>query len=175
MKINPSDQSKPVPKSSRRKSRDAASEYEVGYRKPPRASRFKKGASGNPGGRPKPKFNAGKSLTEVMSRPVKVLTGGRAQSMPALEAVFWCLRKEMLAGNMKAIRLFFIACNEFGVSMGSNEGKDKLDELIAAIHAGPVPRGQTNEEFEKNATVAEEMEDVEPKSPRKRRSSGRGR
>ena len=174
MKTNPSDQSRPVPKSSKGNARNSAPE-QVGYRKPPQASRFKKGVSGNPSGRPKPKFNAGKSLTEVMSRPVTVLKDGRSQSMPGLEAVFWCLKNEMLKGNMRAIRLFFIACNEFGVSMGSNEGKDKLDELIAAIHAGPVPRGQTNEEFEKNAAADEQTYDADPKTPRKGRSSGRGR
>ncbi len=39
--------------------------YEVGYGKPPAASRFKKGQSGNPKGRPKVTKNVSNMLEEV--------------------------------------------------------------------------------------------------------------
>ena len=42
--------------------------YDVGYKKPPKATRFPKGTSGNPGGKPKkvtPEFDLGKVLQSI--------------------------------------------------------------------------------------------------------------
>ncbi len=61
--------------------------YEVGYKKPPHSTRFKKGVSGNPGGRPSAKRNLSKKLSvkatflDVLAKPVKVNIGGKLIAM----------------------------------------------------------------------------------------------
>jgi hypothetical protein len=57
--------------------------YNVGYGKPPRDTRFKKGASGNPGGRPRG-ITSGRALKLALQeiyRPVKIREGDRVTSL----------------------------------------------------------------------------------------------
>lgn len=50
-------------------------EYEVGYRKPPRHTRFRKGQSGNPKGRPKGAKNLKTELEEELQEKIVVREG----------------------------------------------------------------------------------------------------
>ena len=57
---------------------EAARDYEVGYGKPPRHTRFKKGQSGNPRGRPSGSKNLKTLLNEALNERVVVTEeGGR--------------------------------------------------------------------------------------------------
>ncbi len=63
--------------------------YEVGYGKPPPHWRFRKGQSGNPGGRPRG-MSGGRAMKLVVKeayRMVRVKEGDRVLSIPALAAV----------------------------------------------------------------------------------------
>ena len=70
--------------------------YEVGYRRPPKASRFQPGRSGNPNGRPKRRkvelgFDGGQRMTEQlimteMLRPVRVIENGKPVKITAFAA-----------------------------------------------------------------------------------------
>ena len=53
-----------------------AQEYEVGYRKPPKTTRFKAGKSGNPKGRPKGSTNLATDLSAELSEQITVREGG---------------------------------------------------------------------------------------------------
>lgn len=52
-------------------------DYEVGYGKPPRKNQFKKGRSGNPGGRVEGSKNIATDLREELAETVKIKEGGR--------------------------------------------------------------------------------------------------
>lgn len=88
---------------------DPSTDYEIGYRKPPREHRFKKGQSGNPGGRPKKlDIDLEQSVFERASsamfqrqlqRPVTVRDGGQIKTMPALEALQMQLMNDALKGD----------------------------------------------------------------------------
>src|SRR5260370_28213794 len=52
-------------------------DYEVGYKKPPTHSQFKKGQSGNPRGRPRRAKNLGTILGEALDERVPVTENGR--------------------------------------------------------------------------------------------------
>jgi|tagenome__1003787_1003787.scaffolds.fasta_scaffold19311984_2 hypothetical protein len=78
-------------------------DYEVGYKKPPRHSQFKKGQSGNKGGRPKRSVDVKASVTKMLSDPVLVRIDGKAKKMSTLEATLVTLKANMLKGDLKAL------------------------------------------------------------------------
>jgi hypothetical protein len=80
--------------------------YEVGYGKPPRHTQFKKGQSGNPGGRPRGR-TAGRFQELVLQeayRPVVVMEDGRAEPVPAIQAVLRSQIELAAGGNVRAQR-----------------------------------------------------------------------
>ena len=79
-----------------------SADYAVGYGKPPAATRFQPGQSGNPKGRPKGGETIRTAICKVMAEPIVISEGGRKRRMSALEAVFRGQRTEALKGNVKA-------------------------------------------------------------------------
>ena len=69
-----------------------ADKHKVGYRKPPVHTRFRKGQSGNPGGRPRG-MTAGRATALALKeayRPVNVREGDKVITLPAIQAVPCC-------------------------------------------------------------------------------------
>jgi hypothetical protein len=69
---------------------EAAEDYEVGYCKPPKWTRWQKGQSGNPSGRKKrrPPENAAEMLQDLLDEKVTVTDGsGRRKKMSRLNAL----------------------------------------------------------------------------------------
>lgn len=64
---------------------EAANDYEVGYGRPPVATRFKPGQSGNPKGRPKASKNLSTLVREKMQAKVPVREAGRERRMSKAE------------------------------------------------------------------------------------------
>jgi hypothetical protein len=77
---------------------------DVGYKKPPRQTRFAKGQSGNPRGRPKGSLNFASRFTLIMHEPVQVTQNGRSKTMPAVDAILLQYRNAALGGDRHAIR-----------------------------------------------------------------------
>jgi hypothetical protein len=80
--------------------------YEVGYGKPPRRTQFQKGRSGNPGGRPRrpPVERLKKLALEEAYRGVIVMEYGRAEPVPAIQAILRSQIELAVAGNIRAQR-----------------------------------------------------------------------
>ncbi len=81
-----------------------AEEYEVGYGKPPRHTRFKKGCSGHPEGRPKGAPNVRSAIRRAAHEKVKVHIGGLTLTMPSIEAMAYKLVQKALGGDIKAVK-----------------------------------------------------------------------
>jgi hypothetical protein len=82
------------------------SAYKTGYRKPPLASRFKPGRSGNSKGRPKGSKNYNTLLFEVLDERRPAASKGR-RTMPRLEALVRSLVDKALEGEVAALKAVF--------------------------------------------------------------------
>ena len=92
--------------------------YEVGYGKPPVHTRFKKGKSGNPRGRPKgarskasslPALNEERMKTVILEeayREILVHDGDRQVRIPVIKAILRTLGLQALKGNQRSQRMY---------------------------------------------------------------------
>ena len=78
-------------------------EYAANYRKPPLHTRFKKGQSGNPRGRPKKNLPA--LLAAALNEPVYVTTNGKRRKITKREAVIIQLVNESAGANLHATKM----------------------------------------------------------------------
>jgi hypothetical protein len=77
-------------------------EYAVGYGKPPQATRFKSGQSGNPSGRPKGTRNLATDLHEELNEKITVREGTATRSISKQRAVVKSLMNAALKGDTRA-------------------------------------------------------------------------
>ncbi|MXU66596.1 DUF5681 domain-containing protein [Oceanomicrobium pacificus] len=93
---------------------DCDNEYEVGYGRPPKASQFKKGQSGNPKGRPKGAKGIRASLQRELEAKVTIREGNRQIRVSKAEAMVKRLSSNALKGDMKALALLLKLDSEQG-------------------------------------------------------------
>jgi hypothetical protein len=77
--------------------------YEVGWGRPPQATRWRPGQSGNPKGRPKGTKRLATILHEAMQQKIEINEKGRMRRISVWEAVVKTLRNNALKGDFKAI------------------------------------------------------------------------
>jgi hypothetical protein len=102
--------------------------YAVGYGRPPKATQFKPGRSGNPKGRPKGPRSIGAILRDVIAQRVPVAEGGKTRRLPALEVMLRRLVNEAMRSDPKAIKLLLTLVERY---TESTELEPHLDELLA--------------------------------------------
>lgn len=103
-------------------SKNRKRKYDVGYGKPPVATQFRKGQSGNAKGRPKGSLNLKTEFERAMRAPVLVVENGVRKSIPKFEAIFAQLINKAASGDPKAIRLALDLVEKWGLDQmsGSN-------------------------------------------------------
>lgn len=79
-----------------------ANDYEVGYKKPPKVSRFKKGRSGNPQGRPKGSKNLVTLFNEELDKTVIIQENGKKIHVTKREALVKRVVHAALNGDSKS-------------------------------------------------------------------------
>jgi len=87
-------------------------DYEVGYGKPPKGGRFKKGQSGNPKGRRKRVKNFKTELQQVLSSKVTVTADGKPKSVSTVEAALMRLKEKALKGDPRALSVLLTYAEE---------------------------------------------------------------
>jgi Family of unknown function (DUF5681) len=94
---------------------DNNDKYLVGYRKPPIATRFKQGVSGNPKGRRKGSRNIRSATLKVFTSEVVVRQGGRTRRISGTEAIFLKLFEKALQGSERAAQLIIQWAERLGL------------------------------------------------------------
>ena len=80
-------------------------DYEVGYGKPPRDTRFPKGQSGNPRGRPSGAKNLKTLLSEALNEPVIVTENGGRRKVTKRQAIITQLVNRSATADFRAIKI----------------------------------------------------------------------
>src|SRR5260221_7205887 len=82
--------------------------YKVGYGKPPSHTRFRKGVSGNPGGRPRGMTvgRAKRLALQEAYRPITVQEGDKVRTLPTIQVVMRQQARSAVKGNGPAQRHF---------------------------------------------------------------------
>jgi hypothetical protein len=104
----------------------------VGYGRPPKATRFAPGVSGNPRGRPKGSRSVGAIIQAIFRQRVPITESGRTRRMPAVEVMLRRLRNDAMRGDAKAMRLFLSLLDRYAESP---ESAPRLVDLMAEDRA----------------------------------------
>lgn len=115
--------------------------HPVGYCSPPEHSRFIKGISGNPKGRPKKPDDLYTVLNRALNR--KVTVQGLDRRVPMREALIRKLRELALSGDRRALKLQRRILDEAGRGESDrNDPADAARRLGAALETLGIGKGE---------------------------------
>ena len=129
-------------RSAKRDQRD----YEIGFGRPPKATRFKPGGSGNPRGRPKGSRPVGAVLQEVLRQRIPVTENGRTRRLPALEVMLRRLANEAMRSEPSAVKLMLSLVDRYAEAPEATLSVDEVlaeDQAIIARYLSSTPANQT--------------------------------
>lgn len=107
---------------------------EVGYGKPPKNSRFKKGKSGNPRGRPKGQKNFNTYLTDMLHSKIPIMENGKPRNITTMEAGLARLREKALKGDIRALEKLLGLAEHYGAIEAEKDAHNKLSNDDQAIY-----------------------------------------
>lgn len=105
---------------------EPAADEQVGYRRPPHHTRFRKGVSGNPRGRPKGSRNVQALIQAELKAKVPVVVAGRRRMITKAEALAKTLVNNALKGDPRAMRTLV------GMAAAADEAADRPDDQTLA-------------------------------------------
>jgi hypothetical protein len=114
---------------------DRTGNSQTGYGNPPIHTRFTKGRSGNPKGRPKGSQNLATILAKAGRQRIKVIENGRARYITKFEASMLQLMNQAVSGDLKAIhelQCWTIALEDPDQAALSQTVLREADEIVMA-------------------------------------------
>ena len=106
------------------------SSQSVGYRRPPKATQFKKGKSGNPRGRPKGSRNVGAVLRDVIDQKIQITENGKIRHLPALEVMLRRAFNDAMRSGPGAQKFFFSLIDRYA-DLNETAVVPEIDEVLA--------------------------------------------
>lgn len=105
-------------------------EDKVGFSSPPKTTRWKKGQSGNPKGRPKSKSEMVQDAAKILVQPIEARTPeGRTVKLDGIEAAYLALCKKGLKGHkaslLEAIRIML----DVGPAVQADQERERTERL----------------------------------------------
>jgi nucleotide-binding universal stress UspA family protein len=110
-------------------------DHKVGYKRPPKATQFKPGQSGNPKGKPKGSHDLQRALAKALGGTVLVTTANGKQRLNLPETLVKKCASEALKGNMRAAELLLQLMAKLAAANGppvndNTEGDPEDEEIL---------------------------------------------
>lgn len=129
-------------------------EYEVGYGKPPKHTRFKPGQSGNPKGRPKGAKNLKTELLEELNEKIDIREGGRTRRVSKQRALLKAQMNRGIQGNARSAQIIvtmaarLLDADEHDADADTGLTEDEVDILAAYVdrERGRLAQQEANDE-----------------------------
>jgi hypothetical protein len=135
---------------------------EAGYRRPPAATRFKKGQSGNPKGRPRARHRT-TPFDSVLGQMVTIREGGRERSVTAAEAFILRLTQKGLAGDNAAARASLEAIEAARLKRPEHEQRIRSIRIVMVGTGIDAVIGESGIAFKRNRKDQENVRwEIEP-------------
>ncbi len=119
---------------------EAGDDDRVGYGRPPKATRFAPGVSGNPSGRPRGTVAIRSTLDKVLARKVSLRIDGKRRRVQATEAVLLQLSNKAMGGDPQSIRDYLRIAMSHGQDHQEAEAFDQ-DRLSPFVDAHAIVMG----------------------------------
>lgn len=117
----------------------AESEQKVGYGRPPVATRFKPGMSGNPSGKRKAKPSLSQRLDRILAESVSVTEGGKSKRMAKEEVFLRQMVTRAIGGDRQFGRLLldYLERRQENTPAGTASATDEflMSELVSLLGA----------------------------------------
>ncbi len=133
--------------------------HEIGYGRPPKHTRFKKGRSGNPKGRPKEARNLKTDLMEELGERILVREGARAHRISKQRAMVKTLMAGTLKGDARLARLLLSMMMRLLEGEVAGAAEEALDADDLEILEDFARRGRASR---KEGPAADEMPQADP-------------
>lgn len=105
----------------------SGSDYEVGYGKPPRHTRFQPGQSGNPRGRPKGTKNLKTDLMEELREKIVIREGDRPRKVSKQRAMMKSVVNRAIKGDPRSTGIALSAMMRL---LDTGEGAPDVEEVL---------------------------------------------
>jgi hypothetical protein len=121
----------------------------VGFCRPPEATRFRRGVSGNPKGRPKGSLNVATAFTKALREKVVINEGGQRKTVTKLEAALKQLVNKAASGDIRALRQLIELARDAEAKQQASSGQDPvLSELDQEVLEGILKRFEGTDKSE---------------------------
>jgi hypothetical protein len=117
-------------------------DYDVGYGKPPNATRFQKGASGNPTGRRRGSKNFSTILEEELEQRVVIRENGKQKTITKRRASMKQLVNKAASGDHRALQILINYLHNLEGRADTVEEDPQLNEIDQEIVGGILERLQ---------------------------------
>ena len=111
--------------------------YKVGYGKPPKATQFKRGHSGNPKGRPKGSRNLASDLAAELGEQITVREEGQPRRISKQRALIKSLMARALQGDVRASAAMLALYARLITEPAEDDNEIQVDELAILQRFAP--------------------------------------
>ena len=111
----------------------AEQDYIVGYGRPPKATQFKPGQSGNPKGRKRKPKSVPAQTQDIMQKKINITEGGRTKRLTFQEVILLRIANNAAKGDLKAASLVFSLINSEAAAQSDTIDETKLSAEDQAL------------------------------------------
>ncbi|MBN4060340.1 hypothetical protein JYT11_00685 [Planctomycetaceae bacterium AH-315-I19] len=126
---------------------DERTEYNVGYGKPPKVTRWKTGESGNPNGRPKKTRDIEKLFARELDATIRITEHGQTKTITKREALVKTMINDALKGNKQAYRIVLNVMQnsaEIDGFVPDPEDRKAFESFLSRFDGGGGDEGETD-------------------------------